>query len=102
MRWLVPGACAVAGFAVFQFFGNASLGYIPSRSLFTWWATQWTSDPESEHGWMILAISCWLFWKNLRKVEGRQSKVERQQRSEAGVEDRKPSTFDVRLSTSAM
>ncbi|MBI3876785.1 MAG: exosortase/archaeosortase family protein, partial [Verrucomicrobia bacterium] len=59
--------CAVAGFVVFHWFGNASLGYIRSPSLFWWWVSQWL-DPvaESEHGWLILGISLWLFWRNAR------------------------------------
>jgi EpsI family protein len=65
--------CALAGFAVFQFFGNAARGYIETRSLFYWWGYQW-SDPgsESEHGWLILAISAWLLWRNLRAGSGEQ------------------------------
>ena len=59
--------CALAGFAVFQFFGNATQGYIHTRSLFWWWGSQWF-DPaaESQHGLVILGISLWLFWRNLR------------------------------------
>lgn len=70
-RYGPTALCALAGFAVFQLWGNATFGYIDSRSLFYWWAFQWV-DPrsESEHGWMILAISGWLFWRNLKDVEG--------------------------------
>jgi len=59
--------CIFAGFVVFQFFGNSARGYIKTASLFWWWASQWV-DPqaESEHGWLILAISGWLFARNLR------------------------------------
>jgi len=58
--------CGVAGFAVFQFFGNSARGYINTPSLFWWWASHW-ADPqaESEHGWLILAISACLFARNL-------------------------------------
>ncbi len=92
-RWPALG-CAVAGFAVFQFCGNATLGYIHTRSLFWWWGSQWF-DPgaECEHGILILAIAGWLFWRNLRSVEGRGSRVE-------GLEP--PSTLDARRSTLAM
>ncbi len=59
---------------MFQFFGNATLGYIDSRSLFYWWGYQWSNpQSESEHGWLILALSGWLFWRNLKNgplVEG--------------------------------
>jgi len=59
--------CFVAGLLVFQFFGNGTFGYINSVSLFYWWGYQW-SDPasESEHGWLILGLSCWLFWRNVK------------------------------------
>ena len=59
--------CGLAGFAVFQFFGNSARGYINTPSLFWWWASHW-ADPqaESEHGWLILAISACLFARNLR------------------------------------
>ena len=58
--------CAGAGFAVFQWFGNSTRGYIDARSLFYWWGFQWTNPgSESEHGWLILGLSVWLFWRNL-------------------------------------
>ena len=34
-------ACAVAGCAVFQWFGSSARGYIVSDSLFYWWGYQW-------------------------------------------------------------
>ena len=65
-RMFAAGLCALAGLAVFQFFGNASRGYIDSASLFYWWGYQWT-NPASElgHAWLILPISLWLLWRNL-------------------------------------
>ncbi|MDD2763088.1 MAG: exosortase/archaeosortase family protein [Opitutaceae bacterium] len=64
--WLAALVCALAGFAVFQFWGNATLGYIHTRSLFWWWGYQWF-DPaaESEHGILILGLAAWLLWRNL-------------------------------------
>lgn len=59
---------AAAGFAVFQFFGNATRGYIPTDSLFYWWGFQWANpSSETEHGWLILGLSLWLFWQNVRR-----------------------------------
>jgi exosortase len=60
--------CVVAGLVVFQFFGNSNRGYIDTHSLFWWWGFQWRwgANSESEHGWLILAISAWLLWRNLR------------------------------------
>jgi exosortase len=59
--------CGLAGLMVFQFFGNSTRGYIDSPSLFYWWTFQWTNPgSETEHGWLILGISCWLLWRNLK------------------------------------
>ena len=69
VRWILTGVCALAGFAVFQFSGNASRGYIDTASLFYWWGYQWANPAsEAEHGWLILGLSGWLFWRNLRNV----------------------------------
>lgn len=59
--------CALAGAALFQFFGNASRGYIDTASLLYWWGFQWSNPgSETEHGWLILGLSAWLLWRNLR------------------------------------
>lgn len=69
VHWVVVALCAAAGFAVFQFFGNATRGYIDTRSLFYWWGYQWANPAsESEHGWLILAVAVWLLWSNLRRA----------------------------------
>lgn len=61
-------ACALAGLVVWQYFGNATRGYIDTSSALWWWISQWL-DPnaETEHGWLILGLSAWLFWQNLRR-----------------------------------
>ena len=43
---------------MFQFFGNATRGYIDTASVFRWWGYQWF-DPasETEHGLLIVALS---------------------------------------------
>ena len=66
-------ACALAGAAMFQFFGNATRGYIDTASLFYWWGFQWFNAPsEMEHGPIILVIGAWLLVRNLRaRSEGR-------------------------------
>jgi EpsI family protein len=62
--------CAVAGLVVFGFWGNPVRGYIDTRSLFLWWGWQWANPgSETEHGWLILALSAWLLWRNLHKGE---------------------------------
>jgi len=72
-RWAPALLCALAGAAVFQFFGNASFGYIKSASLFWWWGFQWVNpESEAEHGLLILALSGWLVWRNLHQTEIRQ------------------------------
>ncbi|MBI2498365.1 MAG: exosortase [Opitutae bacterium] len=59
--------CALAGLAVFHFFGNSARGYIETRSLFYWWGYQWANPAsESEHGWLILAMAAWLLGRNLK------------------------------------
>ena len=61
-------ACTLAGLVVFQFFGNVARGYINTSSLFYWWGYQWSNpQSESEHGWLILALSAWLLWRNLQQ-----------------------------------
>src|SRR5882672_4826286 len=65
--WWPALACALAGAAVFQFFGNANRGYIDTASLFYWWGYQWfNAGSETEHGVIVLAVSAWLFGRNLR------------------------------------
>lgn len=60
--------CALAGAALFQFFGNSTRGYIDSSSLFYWWGFQWVNpSSEGEHGWLILGVSGWLLWRNLQR-----------------------------------
>jgi EpsI family protein len=61
--------CGVVGFGLFHFWGNPTHGYIPSDSLFYWWGFQWINpSSETEHGWMILGLSLWLFWRNARAI----------------------------------
>ncbi len=60
-------ACAASALVLFQFVGSAAKGYVQTDSLLWWWVSQWL-DPQSEteHGWMILGLSVWLGWRNLR------------------------------------
>src|ERR1017187_7302166 len=61
-------ACAAAGIVLFQFWGNATRGYIATGSLFHWWLYQWVNpESETEHAWIILALSAYLLWRNLRR-----------------------------------
>jgi EpsI family protein len=68
-RWFSALVCATAGVVVFQFFGNATRGYIDTPSVFWWWGVQWF-DPASEtqHGPLMVALAAWLFWRNLRSA----------------------------------
>ena len=80
-------ACAAAGFGLFQWFGNSTRGYIHTESLFWWWGSHWL-DPnaETQHGWLILGISLWLVWRNLKGAEGGARNAERQSRvADAGA-----------------
>ena len=63
--------CALAGAALFQFFGNATRGYINTASLFHWWGFQWLNPgSETEHGLIIVPLAAWLLWRNLRDRPG--------------------------------
>jgi exosortase len=62
-------AIAVTGVLLFHFFGNATRGYVKTTSMFWWWISQWL-DPnaETEHGWLVLALSGWVWWRNVREA----------------------------------
>lgn len=70
VRCLWPAlVCAIATFLLFQFFGNATRGYIDTASAFTWWAYQWFNPPsETQHGPLVVLLAAWLVWRNLRSV----------------------------------
>ena len=69
-KWGPALVCALVGVVVFQFFGNASFGYIKSASLFWWWGFQWfNAESESEHGIVIFGLSVWLLWRNLKRSD---------------------------------
>lgn len=69
--------CGAACVALFQFFGNPVRGYIDTASLFYWWGYQWVNPAsEGEHGWLVLGLSGWVLWKNLRKSEIESPKFE--------------------------
>ena len=59
--------CGLAGFGIFSAYGNANHGYIDTSSLFVWWVRQWI-EPASElqHAWILLVLSLWIFWRNLK------------------------------------
>ncbi|MDO8543001.1 MAG: exosortase/archaeosortase family protein [Opitutaceae bacterium] len=55
---------------LFGFFGNAVRGYVNTPSLFYWWTFQWSNPgSETEHGWLILGLSAWLLWRNVRMAD---------------------------------
>jgi EpsI family protein len=91
--WLAALACAVAGAAVFQFYGNVTRGYIKTASLFYWWGFQWFDErSETEHGPLIFGVAAWLLWRNLgRKAESLKLRAESSNRS---APDSGPSTLD--------
>lgn len=63
---IAAAGCALAGAALWQFFGNATRGYIDTASLFWWWGVQWfETNSETEHGVLVLGLSAWLFWRNV-------------------------------------
>jgi exosortase len=62
-RWLFVGLLALwVGF--FHFFGNSTLGYIDTRSLFGWVRYVYRNSPDDEHGYLIpFAVLALLWWK---------------------------------------
>lgn len=63
---LAAGLCAGAGAIVFSLWGNATMGYIATRSLFRWWGVQWVNpESENEHAWLVLALAVFMAWRNL-------------------------------------
>jgi exosortase len=69
-RLLLSAAlCVAAAFVVFHFFGNATRGYIATRSLFVWWGSQWLdARSESQHAPLVLLVAGWLWWRNFRRA----------------------------------
>jgi len=67
LPWGIAGGCALIGFVVFQFWGNAVRGYIDTTSVFWWWGWQWFNpDSEAQHGLLVLGVAGWLGWRNLK------------------------------------
>ncbi len=65
--WVPALIVATAGAVLFHFWGNSGTGYIKTTSLFVWWGSQWLNPAsETEHGWLVLGLSGWLLWRNLR------------------------------------
>ena len=59
--------CGLTGVVLFQFFGNATRGYVNTSSTFWWWISQWLNPAaETQHGWLILGLSGWVWWRNGR------------------------------------
>ena len=101
--WLPAAACALAGFVIFQFFGNATRGYIATRSAFWWWGYQWF-DPgaESQHGLLVLGLSLWLFWRNLGESAKCQGPSDKKPAPIAGGADRRSTDGIVTPALAAM
>ena len=65
--WLPGLSLLVCGVIIFNFFGNSVRGYIDTASLFYWWGFQWFNpQSQTEHGPIILALSLWIFIRNLK------------------------------------
>ncbi len=66
---VLAAAVAACALIIFQFFGNTARGYIDTASLFYWWGWQWFNPgSECQHGPLILILSGWVFWKNLKEA----------------------------------
>ena len=74
---MAAGVCAGAGLVVFQFFGNATRGYVDTASVFWWWVSQWLDlQAETEHGWLVLGISAWVLGRNLKGAQSGEPRAE--------------------------
>jgi len=71
----LAGLCLlVCGLIIFNFFGNSARGYIDTTSLFYWWGFQWFNpQSQTEHGPIILALSLWLLYRNLKATSPTQN-----------------------------
>jgi exosortase len=73
--WWAAWAVGLAGAAVFQFFGNATRGYIDTGSVFWWWGYQWFDvRSQAEHGPLMVGLAAWVWWRNLGKDQGPRAK----------------------------
>lgn len=73
--WWAAWAAGVAGAAVFQFFGNATRGYIDTASVFWWWGYQWFDvRSQAEHGPLMVGLAAWVWWRNMGKDQGPRAK----------------------------
>ncbi len=72
----LPGVTIVlCGLILFQFFGNSVKGFGDSRSLFFWWVSDWFDfKGDNTHGPLILLLSGWILWRNLKKATHRADK----------------------------
>ena len=69
-RAILAALCAVVCVVIFQVFGNATHGYIATDSLFYWWTFQWVNpQSETEHAWLVLGLSIFIFVGNLRREQ---------------------------------
>ncbi len=66
-------ALLVAWFALFQFVGNSTLGYLPTRSLFRWLYTAYNPpilEPTDAHGNLVPFVVLALFWWKRKELLG--------------------------------
>ncbi len=55
-------ALLAAWVVLFQFFGNPTLGYVDTPSLFHWWVWVETRSSEEGHAWIIPIVVLGLMW----------------------------------------
>ena len=70
-RWIPALGAGIVAVVLLHLWGNAVRGYIGTTSLFEWWFFQLLNPAsEAEHGWLILGLSAWLLWRNVRAARG--------------------------------
>jgi len=65
---LLFGVMLLAWVLLFQFWGNITLGYVKTNSLFGWLNFVYTTSPDDEHGKLIPLVVLALFWWKRRDL----------------------------------
>jgi len=61
---LVRGSWAFLGLVLLIFFGwLGRFGPSGMQSTFSWMVSNWTPENNYEHGWLVVVLAGWLFWR---------------------------------------
>ncbi|MEO0794525.1 MAG: exosortase [Verrucomicrobiota bacterium] len=66
--WILTAFLGLAGFVLWQFFGNNVRTYVDTSSIFVWWTHQWTNPrSQTEYGPVVLLAAIGLSIWNWRR-----------------------------------